>query len=98
MLALPVSKFFSRSIAIVFLLRRSHRAAALRASHPTISQFPKWCVRMGSNHQHPLYKSGALPLSYGRIVRGVLRIVVWSVSDLERQTFLGWQQAGLATQ
>jgi len=24
-------------------LRRSHRAAALRAPHPTISQFPKWC-------------------------------------------------------
>jgi hypothetical protein len=24
-------------------LRCSHRAAALRAPHPTISQFPKWC-------------------------------------------------------
>jgi len=27
----------------IFPLRRSHRAAALRAPHPTISPFPKWC-------------------------------------------------------
>ena len=25
---------------------------------------------MGSNHRHPLYKSGALPLSYGRAMAG----------------------------